>query len=59
MDQTRKSDQYFQYLRTRYLGMSAEVFGRPLEVVTHPLGDNDAPPEMLAPGKAAGSADAE
>jgi hypothetical protein len=60
LDQVRQIEVYFQYLRNRYMDMSAEVFGRPLEVITKPLGDIDGPPElMMAPGKAAGAAEAE
>ncbi len=54
LDRVREVDSYFRYLRNRYLDISAEIFGRPLEIVTEPLGDDDSPRPNFNPNKAAG-----
>jgi hypothetical protein len=59
LDQNRQVELYFQYIRRRYVDMSAAIFGRPLEIISEPLGDKDGPPRMVRPGKPAGSSDAE
>jgi len=50
LDRTRKVDFYFKYLRRRYIEVSKRVFGRPLEVVTDPIGSPDGPPAQVSFG---------
>lgn len=37
LDAARKVDFYFHYLRNRYIEISEQIFGRPLEVVSRPF----------------------
>lgn len=49
LDAALSSKRYFGYLRRRYIEISQGHFGKPLEVISAPLGDMDRTPPSLIP----------
>lgn len=52
LDETTEHQQYFEYLRERYIQISKDVFGRSVGVIGSPLNGRMGPPRLPDPDKA-------